>query len=438
MDAPEPVRVLGWERLPRCPRAEAFLLWFSRGCNSCEGRGSHNNTGPLGPKKRGSAVGMRVLLVHTDVVGGGLPNVVTTLARLLPAEHKALCYSPRPEREPTPEVLQNLTACGNRLYRIDHRVLSLRYLTLFREVLREFRPDVVHLHGTTFALIGAAARLWLPRPPVWVFTQHTELQFDAGWLVKLAKPCTRRMDHVVCVSEAIRQHFVAIYGARWVEEKASVIRNGIETALLDNPPDAEERRRLRSSIGLTDEDIAVGCLGLLRKVKGQHVLVEAVASLLGRYPRLRLVLIGSGDEEAALVELADALGVRQQVSLLGWRTDAQALLPALDIYVQPSLSEGLPIALLEAGAAGLPSVATSAGGMGEVIVEGETGLLVAPGDAAALAGALTRLIDDPELGRRLGANARAMVAEEFTAHTMIERHMELYLSLLAKTGSDQG
>ena len=142
-----------------------------------------------------------------------------------------------------------------------------------------------------------------------------------------------------------------------------------------------------------------------------------------------MAIAGRGEEEENLRRLASELGIADRVRLLGLRDDIDRVLAAGDLFVQPSLSEGLPLAVLEAMSAGLPIVATRVGGVGEAVVDGETGLLVEPGDAPGLALAVRRLLDDPIALASFGESARRRARPEFSVDAMAAHYEELYASL---------
>ena len=142
-------------------------------------------------------------------------------------------------------------------------------------------------------------------------------------------------------------------------------------------------------------------------------------------PARSLLLVGSGEGETAVREAAKQAGVAERVHFLGWRSDVPRILQALDLYVQPSVSEAFGLTVVEAAAAGLPIVASDVGGIPEIIEHGVNGLLVPPGDAQALADAIQQLIDDPQRARQLGEAARRTAFERFSAEAMAAAYMEL-------------
>jgi glycosyltransferase involved in cell wall biosynthesis len=218
---------------------------------------------------------------------------------------------------------------------------------------------------------------------------------------------------------------------RGIAKRCSVIHNGIDLFPYDAPADEQARAALRRELQLPAGVSAIGCVGLLWDAKGQEHLIRALAQIRRSGSPAVVVLVGSGTDETMLRELTDELGVREAVRFAGWREDVPRVLRALDIYVQPSLTEGLPLAVVEAAAAELPIVASDVGGIPEIIEHGRNGLLVPPGDPQALAVAIQELIDDPERARVLAVNARQTAFERFSAEAMASAYMALYERLLS-------
>ena len=235
-------------------------------------------------------------------------------------------------------------------------------------------------------------------------------------------------DKVVAVSQAVQAELFAT--EKIAPGKVVVIQNGIELDRFRiSETEARERRgAARAAWGMRDVDIVVGAVGRLHGPKGLKYLVEAFAKAKHQEPRLRLVIAGDGPERQNLETQARELGV--EVNFLGYQADPVPLYPGFDIYALPSLAEGSPNALLEAMAGGLACVASRVGGVPEAAEDGQSGLLVAPADAAALARTLLELAGDPALRKRLGQAARTRVEQEFDLSKRVREHQSLYLSLL--------
>jgi len=203
--------------------------------------------------------------------------------------------------------------------------------------------------------------------------------------------------------------------------RAAVIPNGVEDPLAgggDAPP--VERREAPTAI----------CVASLREKKGHEHLIEAFRRVRARMTDARLEIVGEGPLRGRLESAIQSAGLGDAVTLRGYRTDAIALLRGADLFVLASLEEGMPNALLEAMGAGLPAVVTRVGGNGEVVVDGNTGFLVAAADPAALADRILTLLSDEGLRRRMGAAARARFETTFTLPAMIASYHALYEQLL--------
>jgi glycosyltransferase involved in cell wall biosynthesis len=283
--------------------------------------------------------------------------------------------------------------------------------------------DLVHTHNRMAMMYGAPAGR-LARLPV-VHTKHGRNPGSALQLFT-ARLAARCVDAFVAVS-----HETAAFARarREVGEgRLSVIPNGIELARFH--PDPAARERIRAELGLGPGTWVVGTVGRLSPEKNQALLLRAVAPLLD--DRTRLVIAGDGALRQALGELATALGASDRIRFLGARRDVPRVLCALDAFALSSDSEGLPLVIPEAMATGLPVVATSVGGVPDVLDDGRTGFLVPAGDEAALRAQLARLRADRDLGQACGARARAAALERFSAERMLRDYLDLYQRVLAR------
>jgi glycosyltransferase involved in cell wall biosynthesis len=286
-------------------------------------------------------------------------------------------------------------------------------------LFRRLRPDVVHLNSSKAGVLGRIAA-FTARVPVRIFTAH-------GWAFKAAAGFDSRLylladravepvtSMVICVSENERRAGLA--AGVCTEERSIVIRNAVEVGAApsrnrgDQPP------------------VQVVSVGRLAPPKDFSTLVAAVAQLPEGRAHLRV--FGDGPLRGELEQQTRALGVDDSVEFSGEVPDVRPRLEDADVFVLSSLSEGMPVSILEAMAAGLPVVASAVPGLEEVVVEGETGFLAPPGDAAALAARLCQLVDDPALRISFGSAGRARAEERFSLPAWREAHFSLYRSLLA-------
>jgi glycosyltransferase involved in cell wall biosynthesis len=294
------------------------------------------------------------------------------------------------------------------------------------------RYDDPLLHGFTLAVIAAPlAAFWL-RLPLLMHVHEIILQprFLRKFLHTLA---TRSANRVLCVSDAVRANILEDEPRS--AEKVVVIHNGISGPPAETLTGAELRRSLRRDLGVPEEIPLVGMVGRVSAWKGQEVFVRAASLLRRQSAPCHFVAIGGVfDGETKHMDRLRAVVEESQVgdtlTLVGFRKNARRYMPAFDVFVLPStLPEPFGTVILEAMAAGVPVIASAHGGPREMIVEGETGLLVPPGDAETLAAAVRALLDDPERARRMGQAGQAY----FNSHFLLQRYVseieQLYSTL---------
>jgi glycosyltransferase involved in cell wall biosynthesis len=286
----------------------------------------------------------------------------------------------------------------------------------------------VHTHSSKAGLVGRAAAV-AARVPAVVHTQH-------GWSIQVQASATtwrayqvaervlaRASDRLIVVTSLDRDAGLRLGIGR--PEQYRVIRSGIDLGQFAG----QHRCRARDRLGLPLEAPLVGSVARLAPPKDIETLVRAFAQLMGDRPAARLVLVGDGPRRDDIEALVASLGMEERVVLAGTRRDVAEVLPAFDVLVLSSLHEGLPRAIVEAMASGVPVVATAVGGIPEIVRDEETGLLVPVGDATAMGAAISRLLDDPALGSSLAASARSLVAE-FDVGEMVSRTVALYDELI--------
>jgi glycosyltransferase involved in cell wall biosynthesis len=286
--------------------------------------------------------------------------------------------------------------------------IDLGYIRKLRRWLRSVRADVVHTHNSTALFYGALAGV-AAGTPVRIATEHDGVfprsrraAVSNRWLVASA------LTHTVAVSEAVKTLWVESDGID--AERVQVIPNGVPDTRLDRT---------------AHDGFTIGTVGRLSTEKGADVLLRAFAELAKTRTDLRLILVGDGPARPEVEGEIAALGLRDRVELLGTRSDVPELLAGFDLFVLPSRREGLPLAILEAMAAGLPIVASKVGGIPEAISHGDQGLLVPPEDVGALAGAIDRLILEPDRRTALGRSARRRFEEHYELSKMVDRYEAL-------------
>ncbi|HSG50452.1 MAG TPA: glycosyltransferase [Longimicrobiales bacterium] len=303
---------------------------------------------------------------------------------------------------------------------------DLAFVGRFRALLKRVRPELVHLHSRRGAdTLGLAAARWAGIPVV--LSRRVDNR-EAAWVVRLKYPRYRR---VIAISEEIRR---VLLSEGVAPDLVVTVRSAVDPAKI--PHECRNREAFLEEMGLPRDARVAGMAAQLIQRKGHHVLLDAVPVVLAAVPRARFLLFGRGPLEAELRRDIAARGLQDAVRLAGFRDDLPHLLPCLDLLVHPAFKEGLGVALLEAGAAGIPVVGSRAGGIPEVVVDGRTGLLVPPGDAQALAAALTDLLGDPERCAAMGRQARRFVEKERSVDAMVEGNLAVYRAVLAEASAN--
>lgn len=273
--------------------------------------------------------------------------------------------------------------------------------------------DLIHCH-TGRAHSFAVGLAWLHRRPI-VATRRVMFEPKRTWFTRYKY---RAVAKIVCISQSIKTQLV-----RW----------GVSVGQLTVVPDAVpevhkvlEVLALRTRLAVPSDRRIVGCIGALTAEKDHATLLRAARELRSKASPVHFVVIGDGPLKGDLLRLRHELGLDETVQFTGFIPEAQALLGAFDAFVLCSRSEGLGSIILDAFAAGVPVIATSVGGISELVADGVTGLLVPAGDSLMLAASIERLLSDHALRDRIIAAARAMVQQEFTVQRMAERYVGIY------------
>ncbi len=320
-------------------------------------------------------------------------------------------------------------ALGARVVCVD-KMPGLRPGTIGRlaAALRRLHPEVVHTHqiGALFYAGPAARRAGVP---LVVHTEHGKNYAQrrrTRWLGWLAGRYAARF---FCVSADIAAEVTA--GRIVPRRKIHVVANGIDTARFRAQGDARE---LRQELGIPAAAPVVGTIGRLSEIKQQDLLLRAFARISERLPEARLLLVGDGPLMGSLRQLAQDLGQAERVHFAGYQARPERYLQVMDLFALTSRSEGMPLAVLEAWAAGLPVLASDVGGLPELIDPGRNGHLFRSGDEAGLADGLYQLLRDREYARRLGTAGRQLVTDRYDVRHMAQAYDEHYRASLDIAG----
>jgi len=294
--------------------------------------------------------------------------------------------------------------------------------------LRAVSPRILCCHNNAAWNLGTLLRSAVGRPGL-VITEHINLTGLAGQsggsgrsarmgaYLSVMHRLWQRKTRFIAVSPSVRRYFEVVYGLP--EERIDVLENGIP--IDDYPYAFRASPRLRDELEIDGSVPLLVVVGRLETQKGHIYLNEALASLKEEWPALHAVYLGEGPLRGTIAADLEAKGMGSVVHLLGFRDDLKEILAAADVFVLPSLWEGLPIAVLEALSTGLPVVATAVDGTPRIITDGVDGLLVPPSDPEALAAAIHKLLRDPERARALGERGRRTVQERFDVHRRVAR-----------------
>jgi len=372
---------------------------------------------------------IRVLHVLLSLEPGGLENGVVNVINRLDRtrfESSVCCLKRAGEfarRIDDPRVvIHEMDWRGGNDPRLALRLASL---------LRRTRPHIVHTRNVEPFFYGFAGAK-LARAQALVHSEHGRKFDDRPARFAVQRWMSRHTDAIFAVSGQLKTDLVKHIGLP--ESDIEVLHNGVDLSRFDvadrAAPHARERDALRLEWGVPDGALVVGSVGRLVAVKNYALLLRAVAA---SGLDVHVVLAGEGPERAALTALAARLGIAGRVHLLGHSNDVDRVLRAFDVFVLPSLSEGMSNTLLEAMAAGVPPVASAVGGNGEIVRDGVDGLLFASDDQAGLANALAGLCADADRRARLAAAARERVQSTFDIRHMVERYEQFYERVHART-----
>ncbi len=308
-------------------------------------------------------------------------------------------------------------------------------IKIFRGLIKEFRrmrPQLVHTHKYKDTILAAPAAKYCNVPHV-VRTIHGLSEPFRGWqaikmgLYELAERAVHRCctDAIIGVSAQIASR----YESRNHHSRVVCVHNGVEIGVGRSE---KYRERVRSDLRIGPETCLIGTIGRLTPVKGISYLLQAVRLLVQQEQNIKLLLVGDGPMRDTLEQESRDLGIAETVVFLGHREDTRELIRAVDIFVLPSLSEGIPMALLEAMAASRAVIASRVGGIPEVIRDGVEGILVEPKDVSALVEGCLRLLRSSDKAKELGDSARRRVDRSFSAESMAGAVRSLYWSLLSQ------
>ncbi len=294
--------------------------------------------------------------------------------------------------------------------------IILSFFKLSAQV-RKLNIDLLHSNSRTTQVLGNLLSRYQDIPHI--FTCHG---FFKPKLSRRLFPCWG--EAVIAISQQVKEHL--IFDFKLSELKINVINNGIDTG---NFGDFSAREKMRKALGVNDS-LLVGIIARLSDVKGHSYLIQAMQTVIKSFPCAKLLIVGEGKMKPALVKQVNDLGIKENVLFLAETENTRDALAAMDIFVMPSLQEGLGLALMEAMAQGLPVVGSAVGGIKSLIQDKLNGLLVEPADQAELAEAMIKLLGDRSMRRDLGEQARKFIMGSFSQEKMVNQTEGVYKQCL--------
>jgi len=357
-----------------------------------------------------------ILFLSTSSGPGGAERVINNLAASLdPRRYRAILCLFRPGW-----LKERSESGGIRTYILPTKGMTdWRWVVQFKRLLRQEQVDLIHAHEFDANVQGAfvAALSGIPL----VATVHGKNYYWERLRRRLAYRWVSRRGTMVAVSDDLKQFIVEKVGIP--ASRVKVLYNGVDVLPQCTSAEAVE---CREELGLPDDHQIVGVVGNLYPVKGHQYLIEGIPSILAKCPNTSFVFAGRGELDAELKAQVHRLGVEKNVLFLGLRQDIPRILAMIDVFVLPSLSEGLSMAILEAMISGKPVVATQVGGNPELVLNGETGALVPPRDSHALASSVVNLLADRRQAAEFAEKGKRRAEGQFSLRTMVCAYQSLY------------
>jgi len=363
----------------------------------------------------------KVLHVLTDTnIGGAGRYLFNLLAGLPSKKYEFFVACPgggELEKELKAREIRYFTLTGG------ESSLSFKHVKEILRIIKKERIDIVHTHASLSGRIAgrmAGCRV--------ILTRHGLDIKNKGLIKRLIAYIIARIftDKIIAISRAVKINLIE---TGVPADMIKIIHNGIDLSRFDLIEPT-----LRLELGLSNDTTIIGVVARIVGEKGYEYILKAMPKVLELHPSALLVIVGDGPLKAQMQELAGKLGIYENTIFLGYRRDVEKLVADFDLFVLPSINEGLGLSLLEAMALGKPVIATEVGGIPEVIKNGKNGLLIPPGDEKALAMAILKILSSKDFSRKLGQVAKETVYEKFSAISMAQKTVELYDDILRMNG----
>ncbi|MCP3931070.1 MAG: glycosyltransferase family 4 protein [Bacteroidetes bacterium] len=300
------------------------------------------------------------------------------------------------------------------------------------KLIKENRPIIIHTHSSKAGILGRFAA-WILRTPITIHTPHGHV-FQGHFPPVISKVfliIERLFDKItdctVALTRGERDDYLKL--SVTTSPKLATIHSGVKIKKFMHP--AKDSAVDSKSLGVEPYDRIVGAVGWLLPIKGPDYLIKAMQRVWRKFPDVKLVFVGKGELKEKLMDMANDMGVINRVLFSGWRDDIHNIMPLFEIFVLPSLNEGMGRVIVEAMAAERPVVASNIGGIPDLVIDGETGILVEPCDVIGLADSIESLLENPDRGRLMGQFGRQR-SKLFTEKQMVEQTDQLYQKLIQR------
>lgn len=368
---------------------------------------------------------IHVMQVTFGMPIGGMERVIMDLCRYVDPDRYRFTICCTSVRGPLADQMEAegipVIYCPNQ----SRLAKYLRGLELSR-IFRRSEIDIIHTHHMP-AFIDSVIATRLTQVPVLINTDHCkDYSIEKKHLMMMERAASYFADEIVAVSNHTRDEMMRY--EKIPAEKLSVIYNGVNIKLTRK----ESPEELRREFGLRPDERVVGTVGRVVDQKGFDLLLRSVPYILRRFPKTKFMIVGGGEREQDLRKLASELGISNQVIFTSWRRDAVDLIQVFDVFALTSRFEGMPMVLLEAMALSKPIVGTAVGGVPEVVLNNQSGIVIDRREPELLADALSELVGDQALARRMGSYGRARYEKQFTAEAMAAAYEERYRKYLER------
>jgi glycosyltransferase involved in cell wall biosynthesis len=367
---------------------------------------------------------IRLMLVTHDLAVGGLQQVVVNLCKFIDKQRfevSVLCL------RDLGEFVQEVEKEGVRVLAISQKKNGTDYLSFLKvaQVFNQEKIEVIHTHNTQPLIDGTIASFLSLNVKTIVHTDHGRSFPDKKRYMLAEWIASHFVYKIVGVSDATSENLINY--EKIPKNKILTLHNGIDTSRYDVSVDKNVKL---NALGIDRIGPIIGVIARLSKEKGIDYLLEAMPIILKRFNDCMLVVIGDGNLKDFLIQKTNSLGINKHVLFTGTRLDIPEILKCLDLYVLPSVSEGLPMVLLEAMAAHCPIVATAVGGVPTIIHHNVTGSIVKPGDSGKLANEIIRVLSDEDLRHYYVKNSDNVIRNKFNVMSMVKNYEKLYLRQL--------